>query len=311
MVGDSSMARMVSHKRMMNDEFITKFATVIPTGVPTDIPTSVPNGNRLAPAPRTRTAGPKGIHPTFPTPLLCMAPLILAISLLAIPFLAISANLHAAPAQESSAQETPSSQPATVSNPSLNEKSTGDEKTIGAQESVTRIETDESAANPQPQTTDTGKAPSAALLDNGVAEEPSSLMGWGALLIVIGLFVLPALLGNYFAKQFRMPEHGWKFGLVLGTLAAACVIVSLGEIKFGPDLSGGITLIYELQDTSTEASKDQQNQNPVGTPGAEDSDAAGELRERARWTHAHLFVAVAASRCVRASSAVAPGREAA
>ncbi|MEO2049158.1 MAG: protein translocase subunit SecD [Pirellulales bacterium] len=205
----------------------------------------------------------------------------LAVPLLAISFLAISANLHAAPAQESSAQETPSSQPAAVSNPSLVEKNTDDEKTIGAQENVARVETDESAANPQPETTDTGKAPSAVLPDNGpldgeLAEEPSSLMGWGALLIVIGLFVLPTLLGNYFAKQFRMPEHGWKFGLVLGTLAAAGVIVSLGEIKFGPDLSGGITLIYELQNTSAKASEDQQNQNPVETPEADGSDAAGE-----------------------------------
>lgn len=68
----------------------------------------------------------------------------------------------------------------------------------------------------------------------------------GALLI--GLFVLPVLIGNWLAKSVAMPDHGWKISVILVTLAAAGVILYFGQVKFGPDLAGGITLIYELAD---------------------------------------------------------------
>jgi len=77
----------------------------------------------------------------------------------------------------------------------------------------------------------------------------STLPGFTMLAIVIALLVVPMFLGGRIAKSIKMPDHGWKISLAIGTLAAAAVVVSLGEIKFGPDLSGGITLIYELQDT--------------------------------------------------------------
>ena len=67
-------------------------------------------------------------------------------------------------------------------------------------------------------------------------------------LIIVALFVLPVIVGNFLANWLRMPDYGWKISLVLGTLAASIVIVSLGEFKFGPDLAGGITLIYELKE---------------------------------------------------------------
>ena len=68
-------------------------------------------------------------------------------------------------------------------------------------------------------------------------------------LIIVALFVLPVVFGNMIASWLRMPDYGWKISLVLGTLAASIVIVSLGEFKFGPDLAGGITLVYELAET--------------------------------------------------------------
>src|SRR4029079_3110681 len=40
----------------------------------------------------------------------------------------------------------------------------------------------------------------------------------------------------------------WKLSLVIGTFAASILICLFGEFKFGPDLAGGITLIYELAD---------------------------------------------------------------
>ncbi len=70
--------------------------------------------------------------------------------------------------------------------------------------------------------------------------------------IVIALFVVPIFLGGAIAKALRMPDHGWKIAIALGVIAAAAVVVSTGRIRLGPDLSGGIILIYELAEESTD-----------------------------------------------------------
>jgi SecD/SecF fusion protein len=69
---------------------------------------------------------------------------------------------------------------------------------------------------------------------------------WFVAMILIALFVLPIMAGNYFARLWNMPDHGWKFAVVLGALGASILICTFGEFKFGPDLAGGITLVYEL-----------------------------------------------------------------
>ncbi len=97
-----------------------------------------------------------------------------------------------------------------------------------------------------------GNGVAESVAENGVAAGPAVdgplLSPMVILAIVVSLFVVPMFLGGYFAKSLRMPDYGWKFALAIGTLAAAAVTIVEGEIKFGPDLSGGITLIYELQD---------------------------------------------------------------
>ncbi|MEQ8616983.1 MAG: protein translocase subunit SecD [Lacipirellulaceae bacterium] len=70
--------------------------------------------------------------------------------------------------------------------------------------------------------------------------------------VVIALFVVPTMIGNWLAKKWRMTDHGWKISLALGTIAAAAVVYQTGEVKLGPDLSGGITLIYELAEDQAE-----------------------------------------------------------
>lgn len=80
------------------------------------------------------------------------------------------------------------------------------------------------------------------------AAETSTIPGFLLLLGVIALFVVPMFVGNWLAKRLRMPDHGWKFALSIGTIGAAAVLVATGEVKLGPDLSGGTTLIYELAD---------------------------------------------------------------
>ncbi len=91
-------------------------------------------------------------------------------------------------------------------------------------------------------------------------EDQSPLPGFVLLGIVIALFVIPMYLGSYLSKRLRMPEYGWKFALAIGSLLAAAVVIYEGEIKYGPDLSGGITLIYELQDTAGVDEGDEDSQ---------------------------------------------------
>ena len=67
---------------------------------------------------------------------------------------------------------------------------------------------------------------------------------------------MPVIVGNMLANWLRMPDYGWKISLVLGTFAASIVIISLGEFKFGPDLAGGITLIYELEEQPAAGAED-------------------------------------------------------
>ncbi|TWU23812.1 protein translocase subunit SecD [Bythopirellula polymerisocia] len=107
-------------------------------------------------------------------------------------------------------------------------------------------------------TTGTLAVPPAAPVE---PDSQSPLTGFVLLAIVIALFVVPMFLGGYLAKRLRMPDYGWKFSLAIGSLLAAAVVIYEGEIKYGPDLSGGITLIYELQDTAgvTEDGEDSQD----------------------------------------------------
>lgn len=95
----------------------------------------------------------------------------------------------------------------------------------------------------------------------GAVEEAAGTAssGFMMLAIVIAIFVLPMFIGGWLSKSLRMPEYGWKFAVAIGTLAAAAVVVYDGTVKYGPDLSGGITLIYELQDTVVDSTDDVED----------------------------------------------------
>ena len=66
-------------------------------------------------------------------------------------------------------------------------------------------------------------------------------------IIVLVLMVVPFFLGGYFAKSLRMPDYGWKIGVILWTLICSVVILTMyWPPKLGIDLSGGMILIYEI-----------------------------------------------------------------
>jgi len=86
-------------------------------------------------------------------------------------------------------------------------------------------------------------------------------MAWYSnLLILLGVTILPLLVGSHLARLLRMSDYGWKLGLIFATLAAAVTTVALGwPPKRGIDLSGGVILIYEV---------DEQQSRRAQSPGA-------------------------------------------
>jgi len=55
------------------------------------------------------------------------------------------------------------------------------------------------------------------------------------------------LLGGYFAKTLRMPDYGWKIGVILWTLFCSLTILTVyWPPILGIDLSGGMILIYDI-----------------------------------------------------------------
>ncbi len=74
-------------------------------------------------------------------------------------------------------------------------------------------------------------------------------MAWYVvLLMVVGILTVPFILGGYLSRKFRMPDHGWKMGLILCSIACGVVLVPpIGAPpKLGIDLSGGVILVYEV-----------------------------------------------------------------
>ncbi len=65
--------------------------------------------------------------------------------------------------------------------------------------------------------------------------------------IVIAVIGLPLWIGGVLARSLRMPDYGWKIATALLTLTAGAVVCYFGwPPQLGPDLSGGINLIYEV-----------------------------------------------------------------
>ena len=170
-----------------------------------------------------------------------------------------------------SADETPIASEPQSADSNANEQPAATDSTAAA-ESATATDTAKTEApapsadeaNTSDATADATDAKSAAPSTDDVSQP----LMYGV--IIVGLFVLPVLVGNWIARWLRMPDYGWKISLVLGTLAASVVVISLGQLKFGPDLAGGITLIYEIESGPTAEAA------PNGAPAA---DRKVELQE--------------------------------
>jgi SecD/SecF fusion protein len=85
---------------------------------------------------------------------------------------------------------------------------------------------------------------------------------WFGVFIALAVVILPFLAGHWIAKKLRMIDYGWRIGLILFSLTAGIVICITGwPPKRGIDLSGGVILVYEV---------DQSKASTVDVPGTVD-----------------------------------------
>jgi len=94
----------------------------------------------------------------------------------------------------------------------------------------------------------------------------------GTLLIVVGVLLLiigPFIVGGYLARRLRMPDHGWKIGVILLTLVNGILIVTLmWPPKLGIDLSGGLILVYEVDQSKKQEKRTMTSQEMDNLVGA-------------------------------------------
>lgn len=75
---------------------------------------------------------------------------------------------------------------------------------------------------------------------------------WQIALILVLVVGVPIPIGFQLGKMLRMPDHGWKIALILLSITAGATITYFGwPPKLGIDLSGGVILIYEIDEEAT------------------------------------------------------------
>ncbi|MGA2034047.1 MAG: protein translocase subunit SecD [Thermoguttaceae bacterium] len=76
------------------------------------------------------------------------------------------------------------------------------------------------------------------------------MSGYITLLVMLAIVIVPMLLGGFLARLLRMPDYGWKIWLILFAASAGVAELIYGwPPKLGPDLSGGVILIYQVDPT--------------------------------------------------------------
>ncbi|MEN6558698.1 MAG: protein translocase subunit SecD [Thermoguttaceae bacterium] len=88
-----------------------------------------------------------------------------------------------------------------------------------------------------------------------VAAPNSASFPWYVdLLVALATLAVSFFLGGYLGKTLRMRDHGWKIGLSLFTLLASVVVLLMGPpLKLGIDLSGGVILVYEVDQSKVKS----------------------------------------------------------
>jgi SecD/SecF fusion protein len=71
-------------------------------------------------------------------------------------------------------------------------------------------------------------------------------------LLTLGILVAPFVLGYLLANALKLPDYGWKLGLILFTIIASAAQIGLRwPPALGVDLKGGVILVYEIDEEQT------------------------------------------------------------
>jgi len=109
-----------------------------------------------------------------------------------------------------------------------------------------------------------------------------TIVGLSKLWITVALIAVPIWLGAYLSRKWRMPDYSGRIAVVFFALFAGMVITILGwPPKLGIDLSGGVILVYELED---EPAGGESGQGGVeeGAPGEGEADEQEAAPQRGK-----------------------------
>jgi SecD/SecF fusion protein len=67
-------------------------------------------------------------------------------------------------------------------------------------------------------------------------------------MFVMGIFVLPFIISHFVARWLRMPTLSFRLGVMIASIVGALLFASTNNFvpKFGPDMKGGTTLVYDI-----------------------------------------------------------------
>ncbi|WP_425615528.1 protein translocase subunit SecD [Anatilimnocola sp. NA78] len=65
------------------------------------------------------------------------------------------------------------------------------------------------------------------------------------------LAIVGIVLGILYGNLIRMPDHGWRVGIIAASFLAAISVILFWEYKLGVDLQGGAILVYEVDEEAT------------------------------------------------------------
>ncbi len=75
---------------------------------------------------------------------------------------------------------------------------------------------------------------------------------WFSVLMAFVVLIAPFVIGAWLAKRMRMNDYAWRFGLLIFSLTAGIYICLVGwPPRLGIDLSGGVILVYEVDQSKT------------------------------------------------------------
>lgn len=102
---------------------------------------------------------------------------------------------------------------------------------------------------------------------------------WGtmsAVGIFAAVFVLPFIVSYFLSRALKMSDYSMSIGIILAAIVAAAFVVNPERFRYGTDINGGTTLVYELDKDSMGEQNSQatakelvasltQRLNPSGT----------------------------------------------